>query len=62
MDNTELDKTISRILKAQEELQRVKPGIDLSIQSYNVISQLISNSLLEMNLIKLRHMSYRQSE
>ena len=54
-ENSDLNKIYLELLKAQEEFAGMKPGENLSTQSYEVISRLIALSLMEINLKRLQN-------
>lgn len=54
-ENSDLNQTYLELLKAQEEFAGIKPGENLSIQSYEVISRLITLSLVEINVKRLQY-------
>ena len=54
-ENSDLNQTYQELLKAQEEFAGIKPGAKLSIQSYEVISRLITLSLVEINVKRLQY-------
>ena len=54
-ENSDLDQIYLDLLKAQKEFAGMKPGENLSTQSYEVISRLIALSLMEINLKRLQN-------
>ena len=54
-ENSDLDQIYMDLLKAQKEFAGMKPGENLSTQSYEVISRLIALSLMEINFKRLQN-------
>ena len=52
---SDLNKIYQELLIAQEEFAGMKPGENLSVHSYEVISRLITLSLMEINFKRLQN-------
>ena len=54
-ESSDLDQIYLELLKAQKEFAGMKLGENLSTQSYEVISRLITLSLMEINFKRLQN-------